>query len=276
MNSRQKTIWTEKDICFLCEQWGILSVNSIAKHLGRTVTGVSLKAKECGLGCQRENSDMILAYSLFKELGITNGWQSDRILRAGLRYRVKKYRNRPFRMIHIEDFWEFAEKNPKWFDFSKLEENALGAEPEWVKVKRKEDFAHSLTALKNKTLWSKSEEQLLKDLVNMHYTLEEIANRLRRSVPAIRSRMFTLGLKIKPADKINKKAWNETKIEIMQQMIEDGKSYREIANAIGKTEDAIRSKARRLYSTENPEKIRERLCSKQVADAKNLVSQSPE
>lgn len=249
MDSRKNTLWTKKEVEFLCESWGVFCVASIAERLGRTVTAVSSKAKQCGLGYQRDNSDMMLLSHLFKELGIENGWHGDRIIKAGLKYHTRRFRNRPFRMIFIEDFWVFAEKKPELFDFSKLEEGTFGVEPAWVKAKRKADCARSLTVVKSRTRWTASEERLLKDFVNMRYTTKEISKRLHRTEYAVRGHIKIMGL-------YSKRVWTPKQIEIMQQKIFEEKSYEEVASAVGKTECAVKGKLYATYKTKNLAKIR--------------------
>lgn len=45
-----------------------------------------------------------------------------------------------FRVIDIDAFWKWAEDNKSILDFSRFEKYGLGAEPDWVDVKRKADY----------------------------------------------------------------------------------------------------------------------------------------
>lgn len=40
--------------------------------------------------------------------------------------------NNTFKIIYLDEFWKWAEKNRSFLDFSKMEPLALGKEPGWV------------------------------------------------------------------------------------------------------------------------------------------------
>lgn len=48
---------------------------------------------------------------------------------------TKKVKGSSFKVINLDEFWKWAEKNRTIIDFSQLEENVLGKEPEWLKDK---------------------------------------------------------------------------------------------------------------------------------------------
>ena len=134
--------WTREEEEQLAEEWGMYSADTIAKRLGRTRDAVIVRVARLGLGAHLENSAMISFNVLIKELGFSGGyeWQLQKFTEAGLKIHMQRVKDCSFRMVDIDEFWEFAEKNKHLIDFSRLEENALGAEPDWVKAKRTEDF----------------------------------------------------------------------------------------------------------------------------------------
>ena len=67
-------------------------------------------------------------------------YTSNRLIREGLPVKWHIVKNNRFRVIDIDDFWKWAEKNKSILDFSRFEKYGLGAEPEWVDIKRKADF----------------------------------------------------------------------------------------------------------------------------------------
>jgi predicted DNA-binding transcriptional regulator AlpA len=62
---------------------------------------------------------------------------------------------RPFNFVDIDEFWKWAEKHQENINWFKVEPMVLLPEPEWVKLRRKEDFYKKSTR-KN---WSKKEDQ---------------------------------------------------------------------------------------------------------------------
>lgn len=54
----------------------------------------------------------------------------------GALLKLRKKLNHAYKVIKIDEFWDWAEKNKEVVRFNKLEENALGKEPKWVKEKR--------------------------------------------------------------------------------------------------------------------------------------------
>ena len=87
-----------------------------------------------------ENGDYVTWNQLQRTIGLGNGggykmtsWVKNRDFPV----HTKRVSNNSFRVVYIHEWWIWAEKNRDLLDFSKFEENALGAEPAWVKEKRK-------------------------------------------------------------------------------------------------------------------------------------------
>lgn len=63
----------------------------------------------------------------------------------GLKYKVQKIsKSKSYRYVEIKDLYEFLEANQNIWDSRNLEKNILGAEPEWLKEKRKLDKKQNL------------------------------------------------------------------------------------------------------------------------------------
>lgn len=252
--------WTPEEYARLAEEWGMYSIGTIAEHLGRSELAVKEKASRMGLGPHLDASDRISLNVLLQELGVTKGgscysFSYQRLKAAGLKIHTHRVQNNSFRMVDIDEFWEFAEKNRHLFDFSRLEENVLGAEPEWVKIKRAEDFKRAFVVKPYKTKWTEAEDRELIRLLRMHrYTCPEIAARLRRSEGAIARRVQDLGIKERPiaADKQGK--WTQEELATLGRMMKAGSSYESMSGVIGKSTKAIRGKVFTVYLTENLDK----------------------
>lgn len=67
-------------------------------------------------------------------------YTSSRLIREGLPVKWHIVKNSRFRVIDIDEFFKWAEENKSILDFSRFEKYSLGAEPDWVDVKRKADY----------------------------------------------------------------------------------------------------------------------------------------
>lgn len=246
--------WTQAELDLLAEEWGVKSIPTIAQNLGRSENAVMIKAGRLGLGAHLESSELISFNVLMQTLGTVGGY-SERLRKykaAGLKIHTKKVRHNSFRMVDIGEFWKFAEKNRHMVDFSRLEENALGAEPAWVKVKRSEDFKRAQAVKPHNAKWTETEDKLLRTLLRTYkYTYPEIAARLQRSEGAIQRRVLDLGIKERPLKADNHTLWTDEQFQTLGRMIKAGSNYETISRAIGKSAKAIRGKVFTMYLTEN-------------------------
>ena len=62
----QKPNWTEEEIEYLEESWGVVRTSGIAKKLKRTVSAVQQKAIRLGLGAQIRSSVYITLVDISK------------------------------------------------------------------------------------------------------------------------------------------------------------------------------------------------------------------
>lgn len=250
--------WTKEELDLLEEEWGKTSIPAIAKKLERSVEAIKLKAGRLGLGSFLESSEFVSLNVLLKTFGIVGGYTEHvkKLKRHGFKIHKKKVNNNSFRMVDIEEFWVFAEKNRHLFDFSKLEENALGMEPQWVKNKRKEDERRALAVKPNETKWTASEDSLLVSLLRAYrYTYPEIAERLKRTEGAIQRRVLDLGIKERPLKADTHDLWTEEQHQTLAEMIKAGSNYENMSRKIGKSAKAIRGKVYNMYLTENLGKV---------------------
>lgn len=178
---------------------------------------------------------------------------------SGLPIHTKKVINHRFQVVYIDEFWEWAERNRSFIDFSKIEPLILGEEPEWVKEQRKNDFAAYRRP--HNDPWTAAEDERLKALLERQkYTWAEISEILRRTEGAVQRRCITLGIKDRPvkADNHGESArWYDWMYAAVKEGIKNGECYAAIAKRIGKSEKAVRGKVYTMYRTENADKVRE-------------------
>lgn len=236
--------WTNDEIEYLESYWGEISIPSIARKLERSINAVKKKANQMGLGRHIHSGEYITYNQLMKTLrGETCSYTDiSWIKNRGLPVKYKKTMKMKYRVIYLDDFWTWAEKNRTFIDFSKVEENILGKEPEWVKEQRKADI---LYARYKKTPWTPNEDQLLIDCLNAYkYSYREIAIKLKRTEGAIKTRILDLKLKVRPLrDPHN--SWAEEETKILFDLYEKGYRPEVIAEFINRSASAIKSKIER-------------------------------
>lgn len=253
---RKKKVWTPAEEAYIQDKWGTVSIPGMAKALGRSENAVIVRAQRLGCGAHLDSDVRISLNQFMKVLygGSSMGsYTSNRLIRAGLPVKWHKVKNCRFRVIDVEDFWKWAEQNKGILDFSRFEELSLGAEPDWVKIKRKADFDKLRRHGKHNAAWTVAEDQKLIRMLQQHkYTYQEIARELRHSEGAVKRRITDLSLKERPVRMPNK-SWTEEEIETLCLMVSQGYDWSQIAERLGRTALATRGKYERL---QNPEYMR--------------------
>lgn len=259
----QRTAWTAEEETYLMDKWGLVAVPSIAKKLGRTVNAVVVRAQRLGLGAVLDAGDYVTFNQLMRTL--TDNAQSysyqmkSWVENRGMPVHRKRVVNNTFRVVYLDEFWEWAEQHRSFIDFSKLEPLALGKEPGWVAVQRKIDFV--AFANQRKDPWTPQEDQRLSYLLKQHkYTWAEISRELKRSAGAIQRRCCDLGLKERPVRENPHNPWSDGDLQLMADMIRQGCSYTMIGDACsGRSEKAVRGVVYQKYHTESADKVRSML-----------------
>lgn len=235
------------------------SIATIAKNLGRSENAVVVRAQRLQLGSFLESGDYVTWNQLSIALGYgtadsykLKSWVQNR----GFPVRTKRVKNNTFRVVYLDEFWEWAEKNRNFLNFSKFEPFALGAEPEWVAEKRKQDVLKEKQY--RKTPWTKAEDQRLEILVRrQQYTYKEIAGMLQRTEGAVLRRIIDIGIKDRPLKADNHIKWTESEFRMLGEMLINGMSYENMSEILGKSVKAIRGRVYQMYLTENLDKARE-------------------
>lgn len=255
--------WSVSEVEYLESRWGDVSIPAIANYLGRSVMAIKMKATKLGLGAVLENGDYVTLNQLLKAVTGSESAYSYKIIswikNRRLPVHTKKVINCSFRVVYIDEFWDWAEKNRSFIDFSKMEPLILGKEPEWVAEQRRKDYiSNSLT---RKDPWTSAEDDKLRCLLKQQkYGYSELSEILCRSEGAIQRRCIDLSIKDRPvkADTHGKSAeWTDEMYKTVAEGIKNGDSYALIGKKVGKSEKAVRGKVYYKYLTENADKVRE-------------------
>lgn len=170
----------------------------------------------------------------------------NRWIENGLPIKKHLVKNSRFKVIDIDDFWKWAEQNKDIVNFSQMEENVLGKEPEWVKQKRRIDIREKF----KKTPWTPTEDKKLIQLLDKYeYTYDDLCKALNRTEGAIKRRIITLGLTQRPIRNYDRH-WTEEETEKLLVMKSKGHCWEEIGRELNRSGSAVRGKYERL---QNPE-----------------------
>lgn len=205
---------------------------------------VKLRAGRLKLGPYIEGGELVsfnvLCNIVMGETVKGYSYTLERFQRLGLPIKMVRVQQCQFRMVNVCTFWGWAYKHQSDLDFSRFEENALGAEPEWVKQKRKVDIENRRQLLPKKCAWSKDEEERLCWLIEHGATYADIEADLRRSSAAIRRKIYDLYL---PHPKRCKQApWNESELQQLVHMADQGYNHEYIASALHRSGQSVRGK----------------------------------
>lgn len=254
--------WTPEEEAYLCKSWGYTSIDGICKHIGRSKNAIMIRVQKLGLSKFLESGDYVTFHQLMIALGYVGGYSyhiKSWVENRDFPLRTKKRSSKAIiRIVYLDEFWDWAEKNRSFIDFSRMEPLSLGAEPAWLREQRRNDYKSY--ALQRKDPWTHNEDSRLKMLLKQQrYGYAELSDMLRRSAGAIQRRINDLGLNERPVKSDNHGAsaqWTTEHFQILADGIRGGLRYTMIANKIGKSEKAIRGKVYFYYFTENADKVR--------------------
>lgn len=260
--------WTKQEEEYLIEKWGTVSVKTIAKKLNRSENAIVVRKNRLGLGAFLENGEYITWNQLSLALGKGNvdsykmtSWVKNREFPV----HTKRVNANTYKVVYLEEWWKWAEKNRDLLDFSDFEENILGEEPDWAKEKRRHDVEKKQKYIK--TPWTKTEDEKLKHLVaKQQYSYDELSKILRRTNGAIQRRLCNLNIKDRPVKADNHTRWIETDFLYLGELIKAGYGYDLIAERIGKSSKACRGRVYQMYLTENLDKVRQIMGDGQFGD----------
>lgn len=244
--------WTKEELEYLNENWGKKTIPSIAKHLGRSVNAVKVKAQHEKLTRHIHRSDRVTFNQFCIAIGKPYSWTKDRYVRLGFPIHYQASIEKRYAMVDIDEFWKWAEAHKDDVDFSKIEKGILGKEPEWVKEARHASYLKC----KKRTPWTKSEdEHLIQLLKSYRYTYPEIARILNRTEGAVKRRLHDLGTKYRPV-KRDVKMWTDEEIDTMLELRVKGYGWDTVAEKLGRSAQSCRGKYDLLVNPHYAEQYR--------------------
>ncbi|WP_045905970.1 hypothetical protein [Clostridium botulinum] len=245
--TKKRRDYTKEELIYLEEKWGAKSVKAIARKLSRSEWAVRMKAYKMGLGDPKLSIDGITINQLSKAIGvhyqsIMRNW----VEQYGFPIKNKVLINESIAYATQNDFWEWAKDNKNLIDFSRIEENILGKEPQWAKEKRRIDILANNKS-RNKRPWTDSEiEKLISLLKTYNFTYADIAERLGRSQSAVKRKIYDLKIPYRPVPKRRGVFWTKDQKVKLKELYDKGYTPTLISKTIGKSEFSIYEKLRAM------------------------------
>lgn len=238
--------WTEEEVAYLEERWGVVSVDVIANKLNRTVISVRKKASLLNLGKWINNIQHIKFRELIMALGYSESgycYLKKKLKTLEFPIAVKKVSKMKVEVVDIEEFWKWAEQNKNELNFANFNEGCLGKEPDWVKEKRIADKMNPAKT-KVKKRWTKEEDNLLIAKVKSNtYTYKMLSEDLVRSENAIKRRLMNLNVPYRPVPE-GWKSWSEEEENKALTLKEKGYDCFAIGKILGRTQMSVSDKLR--------------------------------
>lgn len=179
--------WTLAEEEYLLSCYGSVMINNVCRKLKRDVKKVETKARRMGLGGIKDN---YLNPSQIAELfGIDHKCISETWVKRGLKFDKRSDMKKTSSYTTLDNLLRFLKANQDIFDSRKLEINALGIEPKWLKEKRVRDKERPA---REKKVWSYYEEQELIRLYKQKMRAEDIGKMLNRSKSSIHRKVSRL------------------------------------------------------------------------------------
>jgi hypothetical protein len=237
MLNRANRNWNFKEISYLKNSWGNVSLKSIAKHLGRTITGVQIKANRIGLKRSTDYGEYITFYQFLKIINKDSyRMYNKRLKQAGFPFKKIHVITKKITVIYMDEFWRWLEKNKHLIDLQYTEFGDFGYEPEWVYYKRDADKRASKYEPRK---WSNADdERLISLLKQFKYGYRDLSIMLKRTEGAIKRRMSDLNIKERPLVADTKK-WTQQEIDLVKDLYLKGYKSQIIAEYVDRSACSI-------------------------------------
>lgn len=245
--------WTPEDDAYLEDMYGTYDTLQLARKLGRSRSAVIRRVETMGLGRMGENSEWMHFDAVLTALygGNRGGYERRRLQKMGFPVHEKQYgeKRRTFYVVYASEMWQWLEKNRRVISFARFEENILGAEPAWVKEKRRIDIDEALNGKKggHNASWEPWEDEKLRRMLKNGTTMRNAAKELRKKERALIVRRSLLGIDEhfirEPA-----RPWTDSDVETLLECYEKGMSWRQIGNILDRGAWTCEQKYKKLQN----------------------------
>lgn len=234
--------WTKEEMEYLEKYWGSYTVSFIAKKLNRTEYAVLRKSKAMKLGGCYTATDHLSMNNVSKIMGVSYKAVRDTWVKKGLYFRKKALRNLLVSYIKQDCLLKWLKENTDVWDSRNVVDTHFFSGCDWFEEKCKED---SKKPVKRNRPWTALDDNTLISLIRKGHTYPEIAEAIQRSESSVGTRVMRLKKqgKLPPIHYIK---WSPEEDAILIDMDAKGKTDEEIAWELGREEEHVCGRRRRL------------------------------
>ena len=202
--------YTEEELNNLYDDWKYSNktMDALSKKYKRGKEALTIIATRKGFSPRLSDTEFLSVKDLSEHIGVSKDtiktW-----MKRGLKSR-RCHTGKKRYLFLLEDVQKFLEEHQDFFDAGKISDFLFMEEPDWLKEKRIKDkstFAH-----KNHYEYTNEEDLQIIQLRKAGCSLEEIAQKLRRTPIGIQSRLFIIS-----AGNISPTYWSEEEIRILRE-----------------------------------------------------------
>lgn len=184
--------WTAEEDELVLDSLGNASIAFIAKRLGRSPGAVTKRLERLGVGNLSQEAGAYRTYELADILGVDPttvlAWIQDKGLPAKRHHETKDDDRKRYHHVFAEDFWKWAQDNPRSVHFGKIKRASLLPEPDWLD----NAIASETKAPRHQAEWTTGEDRRLVTYAREKKTQLQIGELLGRSRRAVQKRIAYL------------------------------------------------------------------------------------
>jgi DNA-binding CsgD family transcriptional regulator len=195
--------WSESEVTYLEEKWGVIPVDNIAKKLNRSKNSILLKAHKIGLREQvLANGEYLTPKDIASILSVGTRTVYCWMDKGCIKYRRLKINSLKKYQIKISSFIKFLEDYQEKWDtrtadikyikscFITCREKGTNQTPEWLLYKMEADKQKKCSFSRKQ--WTVKEKIKLKGMVDKGISYKEIAALLNRSFYSIQGKITSI------------------------------------------------------------------------------------
>lgn len=182
--------WTDREIEYLQENLGNVSIKYISKMLNRTEEAIIVKATRLGISGPTIKTDYLLPNIAAKMIGTDFNnityWINNKdlpVIKKAIRGKKKRI------LIEYDTFIKFLRDNQNLWDSRKVEPYALGFESKWLIEKRTIDRQKPRNSQQR---WTRFDEIEAVRMRNEGKSIQIIADKLNRSYASVKIKLYDI------------------------------------------------------------------------------------
>lgn len=257
LENRKSKHYTEEELMYIEKSWGSVSIEKMAKKLGRTAESIRIKCSELGLGSQIDSMEMLIKRDIVQLLNVDTKTVSRYAERHGLSLKKSNvFRgNRILLTISFDDFLNWLYEHEDLVNWSKVDK--LGLLTLGFDCNKLEKLIEDSKKFNSRRELTEKDKEKIKEMYSQFYKYDVISNKLGKDVQTIKWYLHTCfekgeltkndlkGRFIRDINRANF-GWTEEQDRTLIKLFREGKTLKEISEIVGKSLHATKSRNQKL------------------------------